>query len=224
MWPCTPWTVEPAGQAAAPADLDHVAELLGVGRLADDAGVDPLAARRAASRAPCFVPLTAAPSSSPVISRLIEPAKSRPRRRGSAAAAAAKAAIAPFMSTAPRPYSAPSRNDAGEGIERPGVGGAGRDHVGMAGKAEVRAVRRRGGHRDCAIARRTRRRRRRRQRGASVRRPSILRSDAPAATDASSSAARPSRRDARAAGSAAGGDAAAVVERARHALSPAAAR
>src|SRR5260221_620739 len=34
-----------AGQAAAAADLDHVAEGLGVGRLADDAGVETLAAR-----------------------------------------------------------------------------------------------------------------------------------------------------------------------------------
>ena len=37
---------EPAGQAAAPADLDHVAERGGRSRLADDAGVERLAARR----------------------------------------------------------------------------------------------------------------------------------------------------------------------------------
>ena len=35
---------EPPGQAAAPADLDHVAEV-GRGRLADNAGVERLAAR-----------------------------------------------------------------------------------------------------------------------------------------------------------------------------------
>ena len=31
---------EPAGHAAAPADLDHVAERLRAGRLADEAGVE----------------------------------------------------------------------------------------------------------------------------------------------------------------------------------------
>ena len=34
-----------AGHAAAPADLDHVAELGGRGRLADEAGVEGFAAR-----------------------------------------------------------------------------------------------------------------------------------------------------------------------------------
>ncbi len=37
---------EEAVEAAAPADLDHVAELLGAGRLADDAGIERLAALR----------------------------------------------------------------------------------------------------------------------------------------------------------------------------------
>ena len=45
---------EPAGHAAAPADLDHVAERAGAGRLADDAGVERLAARLRASRAPSW--------------------------------------------------------------------------------------------------------------------------------------------------------------------------
>ena len=49
------------------------------------------------------VPLTAGPSSSPVIRRLIEPPKSRPRRARKRAQASVKAAIAPFMSAAPRP-------------------------------------------------------------------------------------------------------------------------
>ena len=35
---------QPTGQAAAPADLDHVAEHGGAGRLADEAGVEGLIA------------------------------------------------------------------------------------------------------------------------------------------------------------------------------------
>ena len=54
-----------------------------VGRLADDAGVERLAARRAAIPAPCVVPLIAGPSSSPVISRLIEPRAGGRARPGS---------------------------------------------------------------------------------------------------------------------------------------------
>ena len=49
------------------------------------------------------VPLTATPSSSPVIKRLIEPPKSRPRSSRKPATADTNAAIAPFMSDAPRP-------------------------------------------------------------------------------------------------------------------------
>jgi hypothetical protein len=49
------------------------------------------------------VPLTAGPSSSPVIKRLIEPPKSRPRRARNRWQASVKAAMAPFMSAAPRP-------------------------------------------------------------------------------------------------------------------------
>ena len=67
-------------QRAAPADLDHVAERGRVGRLADDAGVER-SPRSAASPARFAVPLTAGPSSSPVISRLIAPAR---LRRGAA--------------------------------------------------------------------------------------------------------------------------------------------
>ena len=60
-------------QAAAPADLHHVAELhRGRGRLADDAEVGGWWLAAIHSR-PRTVPSTAGPSSSPVISRLIEP-------------------------------------------------------------------------------------------------------------------------------------------------------
>ena len=48
-----------------------------------------------------LVPLTATPSSSPVINRLIEPCGGPSAR--CCAAAATKAAMAPFMSQAPRP-------------------------------------------------------------------------------------------------------------------------
>ena len=55
---------DPARQRAAPADLDHVAELVRVGRLAEDAMVEALAARlrpfeeldRAVDRRPLLVP------------------------------------------------------------------------------------------------------------------------------------------------------------------------
>jgi hypothetical protein len=50
-----------------------------------------------------FVPLMEGPSSSPVMSRLIEPWKAAPRADRKRSAAATKAAIAPFMSAAPRP-------------------------------------------------------------------------------------------------------------------------
>ncbi len=61
------------------------------------------------------MPLIPAASSSPVINRLIEPAKPAPRSPSQRWTAATKAAIAPFMSTAPRPHSAPSRRLAENG-------------------------------------------------------------------------------------------------------------
>ena len=64
---------------------------------------------RCASHSSTFlVPLIATPSSSPVIRKLIEPVKLTPRLAMNASAAAMKAAIAPFMSTAPRPHSTSS--------------------------------------------------------------------------------------------------------------------
>ena len=62
--------------------------------------VSPRSARRFSI---LTVPLTAGPSSSPVIRRLIEPPKSPPRFLRKRVAASVKAAIAPFMSAAPRP-------------------------------------------------------------------------------------------------------------------------
>ena len=62
-----------AGQRAAPADLDHVAELVRIGRLADERrrpSVSPFAAAHSSS---LTVPLIAGPSSSPVIRKEIEP-------------------------------------------------------------------------------------------------------------------------------------------------------
>ena len=66
-------------------------------------GTWPVAAIHCSTRT---VPSVAGPSSSPVISRLIEPCIGPARWR---ATAATKAAMAPFMSQAPRPYSTPSR-------------------------------------------------------------------------------------------------------------------
>jgi hypothetical protein len=62
--------------------------------------VSPRSARRFSI---LVVPLTAGPSSSPVISRLMAPPKSGPRFLRNRALASVKAAIAPFMSAAPRP-------------------------------------------------------------------------------------------------------------------------
>ena len=68
----------------------------------------------ASQRSILAVPLIAAASSSPVISRLIEPGGG-PSLAMSRATAAAKAAIAPFMSAAPRPNSRPSTIRAANG-------------------------------------------------------------------------------------------------------------
>ena len=43
---------ELAGEAAAPADLDHVAQALRIGRLADQTGIERFAFASSASRAP----------------------------------------------------------------------------------------------------------------------------------------------------------------------------
>ena len=135
-----PCTVSVPVEAAAPADLDHVAERLGVGRLADDAGVER--SPRAFSQSSTLrVPLIEMPSSSPVMSRLIEPPNAGPRAARKRDAAAAKQAIAPFMSAAPRPTSAPSTMSAANGSIDQARGIAGRHHVGMAGEAEIAACR-----------------------------------------------------------------------------------
>ena len=62
-----------AVQRAAAADLDDVAERFDIGRLADDAVIELLAVRRPPIAAAWRVPLTAMPSSSPVIRNEIEP-------------------------------------------------------------------------------------------------------------------------------------------------------
>jgi hypothetical protein len=54
------------------------------------------------------VPLIEGPSSSPVISRLMEPSLPPAGPARSRATAATKAAMAPFMSVAPRPNKTPS--------------------------------------------------------------------------------------------------------------------
>ena len=75
-------------------------------------GIWPLARIHSSTRT---VPSTAGPSSSPVINRLIEPSGGPSAR--CRAAAATKAAMAPFMSQAPRPYSTPLRTSAANGSD-----------------------------------------------------------------------------------------------------------
>ena len=53
--------------------------------------------------------------------------------------AARKQAMAPFMSTAPRPYSTPFDDLAGERIDAPAGEIAWRDHIGVSGEAEIGA-------------------------------------------------------------------------------------
>ena len=103
MWPCTPVHGEEAVEAAAPADLDHVAELLGAGRLADDAGIEPLALGREPveqlARAVDRVGFLVAGDEEADRAAEILAARGEEARR----TPATKAASAPFMSAAPRP-------------------------------------------------------------------------------------------------------------------------
>ena len=73
MWPCTPLTIERAGQRPAAAVLDHVAEQRRPTRARRRCS--SRCARRApqAARRPCTVPSTEGPSSSDVMSSAIEP-------------------------------------------------------------------------------------------------------------------------------------------------------
>ena len=125
-----------AGEAAAAADLDHVAERRGIGRLADDAGVEPLAARlqpvEHLARAVDRDALLVAGDEEADRAAEIRPARGEEaRHRGGEAgdgalhvggAAAAQHAV---------------DDAAGEGRDRPARGLAGRHHVGVAGEAEI---------------------------------------------------------------------------------------
>ena len=147
--PATPCDGEAAGHAAAPADLDHVAELLA--RWSARRRRRHRASRRApASQSSTLrVPLIAAPSSSPVIRKLIEPAKSRPRAARNCSAAAAKAAIAALHVDRAAAAQRAVSHLAAERVERPGFEIARRHDVGMAGEAEIAAGRCRCAHRGC---------------------------------------------------------------------------
>ena len=128
-----------AGQRAAPADLDHVAERVrdwSARRRSQASHLSPLAAAHSSS---LTVPLIAGPSSSPVISSDTEPfgppcfvdmARHRGDEAGNAAlhvdgAAAIHLAVGDL---------------GGEGRMRPGGFVAGRHHVGVAGEHQMRAV------------------------------------------------------------------------------------
>ncbi len=90
---------EPAGQRAAPADLDHLALHVRVGRLAQQAMIEGLA--RAFAQSSSFtVPLMAGPSSSPVTRQAIEPGNAG-LSRTKVMAAAAMAASPPFHVAGP---------------------------------------------------------------------------------------------------------------------------
>ena len=124
-------------EAAPAADLDHVAERLGVGRLADDAGIGNLA-RRGQRRQHLLGavdrrPLLVAGDEETDRAAEIRPAvgeEGRDRgREGGDRALHVRGAAPPYPAVALVP---------GEGIEAPGVGLADRDHVGVAGEAEMR--------------------------------------------------------------------------------------
>jgi hypothetical protein len=89
-----------AGQRAAPAVLDHVAERVDRGRFADDAEVEH--SRRALQRlGDGTVPSVASPSSSEVSRKASEPGCGWAATKASVAVT--KAASEDFMSAAPRP-------------------------------------------------------------------------------------------------------------------------
>ncbi len=114
------------------------------GRFADEAMIDLLAF----GGERCEHALGAIDGRAFLIARQQERDRSRGRAfaRESSRVAAIIAAIAVFMSVAPRPTSLPSRNVGRERIDAPAL--AGRHHVEVAGKAEVRRRRRRSAHRD----------------------------------------------------------------------------
>jgi hypothetical protein len=93
---CVPWTVIEGVHAAAPADLDGVAQALAAGRLAHDAHVGDVAVLLQPGQHAGHA-VHRARSSSPVMSSESEP------RPCSGGMAARKAAMPPFMSQAPRP-------------------------------------------------------------------------------------------------------------------------
>ena len=133
-------TVSEPVHAAAPADLDHVAERLGAGRLADDAGIEPLAARRqpveqlarAVDRDRLLV------AGDEQADRAAE--VRRRAREERARTAATKAAIAPFMSAAPRPIEHAVARSRRRTDRRDQAARVARRHdVGMAGEAEIAA-------------------------------------------------------------------------------------
>jgi len=123
---------EPPGHAAAAAELDHVAEVLRRGRLADDAGVERLTAlpqpieylSRAVDRRRLLVTGDQEAESSR--------RKPGPRTARNRSAAAMNAAIALFMSDRAAAAQLAAAQGCGKRLERPALGRAGWHHVGMA--------------------------------------------------------------------------------------------
>jgi hypothetical protein len=119
---------QPAGHAAAPADLDHVAQRLRAGRLADEAGVEPLAAR--------FEPFEHL--AGPVDRRaLLVTGNQQTDRTGEIRPALVEKGLHVDGAAAAQ---CPIAKRGGEGIERPGLHRARRHHVGVSGKTEIGAA------------------------------------------------------------------------------------
>ena len=108
--------VDPDVDRPAPADLDHVAQPVDRGRLADQAhiGLQPALGHPIDDRA-------GAVDRRAFLVAGDDQAESS--RRGPRAAAATKAAIAPFMSTAPRPWSKSPRISGANGAAGPALPG-----------------------------------------------------------------------------------------------------
>ena len=127
---------QPPGQTAAPADLDHVAKRRGRGRLADEAGIERLAARGQP-----FEHSFGAVDPRP----FLVPGDQQADRAGKAGGSFGKPALDGGDEGGDRALhvnrtAAPQRAVAqarGERVERPGLARPRRHHVGVPGKAQI---------------------------------------------------------------------------------------
>ena len=127
---------QPPGQTAPPADLDHVAECIGRGRLPDQASVRHFTALgQPFEHLFCAVdPRSFLVAGDQQTDRAVE---ARPTLAKPALGGSDKSGNRPFhvdRTTAPKRTLAQAR---GERVERPGFAGSGRHHVGVPGKAQI---------------------------------------------------------------------------------------